>query len=46
MMIEDFKKDRNNLLKEVRENTGKHVEAFMRKHISPFKKYRKIQPNT
>ena len=28
MKIEDFKKDRNNTLKEIVENTGKQVEAF------------------
>jgi hypothetical protein len=27
-MIEDFKKDINNSLKEIQENTGKHVEAL------------------
>ena len=27
MMIEDFKKDINNSLKEIQENTGKEVEA-------------------
>jgi hypothetical protein len=27
-MIEDFKKDINNSLKEIQENTGKQVEAF------------------
>jgi hypothetical protein len=26
MMIEDFKKDKNNSLKEIQENTGKQVE--------------------
>jgi gas vesicle protein len=28
MMIEDFKKNMNNSLKEIQENTGKQVEAF------------------
>ena len=28
MMIEDFKKDINNSVKEVQENTGKQVEAL------------------
>jgi hypothetical protein len=28
MMIEDFKKDINNSLKEIQENTGKQVEAL------------------
>jgi len=27
-MIEDFKKDINNSLKEIQDNTGKQVEAF------------------
>jgi hypothetical protein len=28
MMIQDFKKDKNNSLKEIQENTGKQVEAL------------------
>ena len=28
MMIEDFKKDIDNSLKEIQENTGKHLEAL------------------
>ena len=28
MVIEDFKKDINNSLKEIQENTGKQLEAF------------------
>ena len=28
MMIEDFKKDINNSLKEIQENTGKQLEAL------------------
>jgi hypothetical protein len=28
MMIEEFNNDRNNLLKEIQENTGKQVEDF------------------
>ena len=28
MMIEDFKKDINNFLKEIQENTGKQLEAI------------------
>ena len=28
MMIEDFKKDINNFLKEIQENTGKKVESL------------------
>jgi hypothetical protein len=45
MMIEDFKKDINNSLKEIQENTGKQGEALKRKHMNPLKKYRKAQPN-
>jgi hypothetical protein len=32
LMIEDFKKDINNSLKEIQENTGKQLEALKRKH--------------
>ena len=31
MMIEDFKKDINNTLKEIQENTGEQVEALKEK---------------
>jgi hypothetical protein len=31
-MIEDFKKDINNFLKEIQENTGKQVEAVKREN--------------
>ena len=41
MMIEDYKKDINNSLKEIHENTGKQVEPSKRKQ----KSYRKSQPN-
>jgi hypothetical protein len=41
-MIEDIKKDINNSLKEIQENTGKQVESL--KDINPLKKYRKTQP--
>jgi hypothetical protein len=40
-MIEDFKKDINNSLKEIEENTGKQV--LERKLKNPLKNYRKIQ---
>jgi hypothetical protein len=46
MMIEDFKKDINNSLKEIQENTCKKVKKkkpLKRKHISPLKKYKKTQ---
>jgi hypothetical protein len=41
--IEDFK-DINNYLKEIQENTGKHIEALKRKHKNPLNNYR-TQPN-
>ena len=41
-MIEDFKKDINNSLKEIQENTVKQ-KSFKRKHQNPLKNYRKIQ---
>ena len=44
MMIEDFKKDRNNFLKEIQERTGNQVEALKWKYKKPLKKYRKTQP--
>jgi hypothetical protein len=37
MMIEDFKKEMNNSLKEIQENTGKQGESFKRKHKNPLK---------
>ena len=37
MMIEDFKKDINNFLEEIQENTGKQIEALKRKHKNPLK---------
>ena len=33
MLIEDFKKDKNNSFKEIQENTGKQVEALKRRNI-------------
>jgi hypothetical protein len=45
MMIEDFKKDINNFLKELQENTGKQPEPLKRKHKNPLKNHRKTQPN-
>ena len=43
-MIEDFKKDINNFLKEIQGNTGKQVET-LKEETNPLKKYRKIQSN-
>jgi hypothetical protein len=45
MMIEDIKKDINNSLKEIQENTGKQLEPLKRKHKNPLKSYRKTQSN-
>ena len=46
MMIEDFKKDINNSLKELQENTGKQVKALKEEtKKNPLKNYRKTQPN-
>ena len=45
MMIEDFKKDINNSVKEVQENTGKQVEALKEEIQNPLKNYRKMEPN-
>ena len=42
MMIKDYKKDINNSLKEVQENTGKQVNEETQKSL---KNYRKIQTN-
>jgi hypothetical protein len=45
MLIEDFKKEINNSLKEIQENTGKQVEALKEETENPLKNYRKIQTN-
>jgi hypothetical protein len=45
MMMEDYKKDLNNSLKEIQENTGKRVEALKEETQSPLKNYRKTHPN-
>ena len=45
MMVEDIKKDFNNSLKEIQENTPKQVEDLKRKHKNPLKNYRKTKPN-
>ena len=45
MMMEDYKKDINNSLKEIQENTGKQVEALKEEHKNPLKNYRETQPN-
>ena len=43
MMIDDFKKDINNSLEEIQENTGKQLEALKRKPKNSLKNYRKTQ---
>jgi hypothetical protein len=43
VMIEDFKKDRNNSLEEIQENTDKQQKPLKRKHKNPLKSYRKTQ---
>jgi hypothetical protein len=49
MMMEDLKKDANNFLKVMQENTGKQVEALKEEtHThkkNPLKNCRKIQPS-
>jgi gas vesicle protein len=41
ILVEDFKKDINNSLKEIQEKTGKKVEALKEETQN----YRKTQPN-
>jgi hypothetical protein len=43
MMIEDFRKDINNFLKEIQKNTGKQVEAFK---VETQKSLKELQENT
>jgi hypothetical protein len=45
MMMEDFKKEINNSLKEIQENTGKQLETLKWKHKNPLESYRKTLPN-
>ena len=50
MLVEDFKKDISNSLKEIQENTNKQVEALKEEththtHTNPLKNYIKTQPN-
>jgi hypothetical protein len=44
-VIEDFKKDINNSLKEIQKNTGKHLEALKEETQKSLKNYRKTQSN-
>ena len=43
MMIKDFRKGINNLLKEIKENTGKQVETLKEKTHKPLKNSRKAE---
>jgi gas vesicle protein len=45
MLVEDFKKEINNSLKEIQENTTKQVEALKEEAKNCLKNYRKTQPN-
>ena len=45
MMVEDIKKDLNNSLKEIQENTAKQVEDIKEETQNPLKNCRKTQPN-
>jgi hypothetical protein len=45
MIIEDFKNDINNSLKEIQENIGKQLEAFKEETQNPLKSYRKTLLN-
>ena len=45
MLTEDFKKDINNPLKEIQENTGKQLEVLEEETQNPLENYRKTQPN-
>ena len=44
-IIDFFKEDKNNSLKEIQKNTGKQVKALKKETINPLKKYRKTQSN-
>jgi hypothetical protein len=48
MLVEDFKKDTSNSLKEIQENTAKQVEVLKEEphtHTKNLKNYRKTQQN-
>jgi hypothetical protein len=44
-MIENYKKDINNSLKEIQKNTGQQVKALKEETQNPLKNYRKTQSN-
>jgi hypothetical protein len=45
MMVEDIRKDFNNSLKEIQENTVNRYKTLKRKHKNPLKNCRKTRPN-
>ena len=45
MMVEDIKKNFNNSLKEIQENTAKHLEDLKEEAQNPLKNCRKTRPN-
>jgi hypothetical protein len=45
MMVEDIKKDFNNALKEIQENTAKEVQVLKKTKQTKKKQNRKTQPN-
>jgi hypothetical protein len=44
-MIEEFKKDINNSLKEIQENKVEDLKEETHTHTKPLKNYRRTQPN-
>jgi hypothetical protein len=45
MVVQDFKKDISNSLKEIQENTAIQVELLKKEAQKSLKNYRKTQPN-
>jgi hypothetical protein len=45
MMMEDFKKEINNALKEIQENTSKQLEALKEEAQKSIESYRRTVPN-
>jgi hypothetical protein len=45
MLIEDFKNDINNTLREIQVNTAKQIEALEKETQNPLKNSRKTQTN-
>ena len=44
MLVEDFEKSINNLLREIQENTAKQVEDLKEEAKNPLKNVRKTRP--